>query len=459
MMKIHLTDLIDRQFYEVHKAAKSGNAEIFLRGGRGSCKSSFAAFEIILRLIGDGTAGGVILRQFQNTVENSVFAQLRWATDKAGISGRFKFLKSPYKAVYLPTGQTLFFCGADKPESLRSLVPPAGTRNKILWFEEAVQFKGAAAVRDIKQSVIRGTDQALVLYSYNPPRRTAHWINAFETSKASSVRHTSCYLNVGKPEWLGRSFLTEADSLKTINPRAYAHEYLGEPVDNDDLVFNNFERKTHVIDALNFGEVVLRTVISVDPAVERDCTAAVPIHITNLGRAVVGKVFYYEPTAPGCSPLAPSAQVSLIKKWLDGLSGKWEFDTERSVMVFDQSGLGAAVRREWEYQTGIPAIELLKERVIDSILGLKDLFDAGALYILDDDENRCPLTGRIRDVNPLIYELEHLVWASENDANNKDGIIPEGQKQDATDALRYGAKYFRDPQLLRQFSEATRLKR
>lgn len=43
------------------------------------------------------------------------------------------------------------------------------------------------------------------------------------------------------PEWLGDSFIYEAERLREINPTAYLHEYMGEPTGTGGEVFPNVE--------------------------------------------------------------------------------------------------------------------------------------------------------------------------------------------------------------------------
>lgn len=457
-MQIRLTDLIDPQYYKLHDEIKHEEySEILAKGGRGSIKSSTISVEIMLGLQKDQNACAVVYRKFLNTVELTVYEQMQWAVQMLNLRD-WNFVKSSYKAVNRRTGQVIIFKGLDKAEKTKSLKPPSGKYWKYLWFEEADQFANDAELRMVKQSVFRGYNgQTLTFYSWNPPRLLSHWIYDFEKKKTNARHHFSCYLNVArKEEWLGRSFLEEAEELKRTNPTAYAHEYLGKGSSTDGLVFGMFRRKTHIIKSLNQGEKILRTIFAIDPATENDATAGVPVHITSLGRAVVGKVFYYDPTAPGCSPLAPSAQVELINKWLRKLKGtKWAWDMSKTYIIFDPAG--APLRREMTYQTGLKAYVISKTTIIQSVWALQDLLENGTLYFLEDNEWECPLTGRKYHFNPLIKELESLSWGDGSTPRKKSGVIPEGQKQDCIDALRYGTHYFTNPQLTHQFEYAKKL--
>ena len=457
-MNVRLTELIDPQYYGVHGEIKrEENAEYLFRGGRGSVKSSFISIEIMLGLTKDANACAVIYRKYLNTVELTVYEQMQWAVQVLGLS-EWEFTKSTYKALNRRTGQVIIFKGLDKADKTKSLKSPAGKYWKYLWFEEADQFRDAQELRTVKQSVFRGYNgRTVTFYSWNPPRLLSHWIYDLDAKKSNARHHFSCYLAVRKKEeWLGRSFLEEAEELKQTNPTAYMHEYLGKGTSTDGLVFGMFRRKTHVIKSLNQGERIVRTIFAIDPATENDATAGVPVHVTNMGRAVVGKVFYYDPTAPGCSPLAPSAQVALINRWLKGLKGtKWAWDMSKTYIIFDPAG--APLRREMTYQTGLRTQVIKKTPTIESVWALQDLLENGTLYILEDYDYACPLTGRKQRLNPLVRELETLSWGDDSTPRKRNGVIPEGQKQDCIDALRYGTHYFTNPQLTHQFQYAQNL--
>ncbi len=455
---IKLSDLFDPQYNLLHHDIKQERYRDFLLyGGRGSIKSSFISLEIMLGLIRDENACAVVYRKFLNTVELTVYEQMQWAVFVLGVGEEWCFVKTAHRAINQRTGQVIIFKGLDTVGKVKSIKAPKNKYWKFLWFEEADQFRDAAELRNVKQSVFRGYNgNTMTFYSWNPPRLLQHWIYEFANGKMDARKHFSCYLAVKNREWLGKTFYEEAEELKRTNPTAYQHEYLGEGTGTDGLVFGMFRRKTHVIESLNKGEKILRTIFAIDPATENDATAGVPVHITSLGRAVVGKVFYYDPTASGCSPLAPSAQVSLINRWLKGLKGtRWAFDLSKTFIIFDPAG--APLRREMSYQTGLKTQIIKKTAIIESVWALQDLWENGTLYILEDFNYRCPLTGKPSRLNPLIRELETLSWGTDDDRKKKSGVIPEGQKQDCIDALRYATHYFTNPQLTHQFEYAQKL--
>lgn len=191
-------------------------------------------------LVSNPDVHGLVMRQVKDTLRHSVYAQLVWAIAVLGLTDRFKCTVSPLEITYRPTGQTIYFRGADEPGKIKSIKPPFGYIG-LLWFEELDQFYGPEAVRNIEQSAIRGGDLAWIFKSFNPPQSAASWANKYvQVPKASQLLHRSTYLDV-PPEWLGQVFLDEAEHLKEVNPIAYEHEYLGVANGTGGLVFGNLQ--------------------------------------------------------------------------------------------------------------------------------------------------------------------------------------------------------------------------
>lgn len=231
-----------------------GHSEYWLRGGRGSTKSSFISLAIVLGLWRDEHANAIVYRRVGNTIKDSVYEQLIWAIDTLHLAKYFKLKKSPLEIERICTGQRILFRGADNPMKSKSIKLKRGHYFKFLWFEELAEFRGMEDVRVIKQSILRGVDHAFTFYSYNPPRSAQNWVNA-EALKPREDRlvHSSTYLDVS-PDWLGDAFIAEAEAVKATNERAYRNEYLGEVTGTGGNVFENLELREITDDEINsFG--------------------------------------------------------------------------------------------------------------------------------------------------------------------------------------------------------------
>ena len=212
--------------------------EYIFYGGRGSTKSSFVGLEIINLIKKNPTMHALACRQVSNTLKDSVYNQIKWAISALDLDDEFYCTVSPIEITYKPTGQKIFFRGADDPTKIKSIKPPFGYIG-ILWLEELDQFAGPEAVRSIEQSAIRGGDDAYIFKSFNPPKTANNWANKYiKIPKENQYQLHTTYLDVPK-KWLGKTFIEEAEHLKEVNPTAYEHEYLGVANGNGGNVFDN----------------------------------------------------------------------------------------------------------------------------------------------------------------------------------------------------------------------------
>ncbi len=236
---VRLSDNIAPNFGRVHHAIKNNEySSYWLRGGRGSTKSSFAALEIILGIIKDPNANALVLRKVGDTIRTSVLETLLWAIEQLQVGAYFAHTKSPTEITYLPTGQKIIMKGLDNPLKLKSIKLKRGYF-KFQWFEEAAEFSGMVEMRNVRQSARRGGDNFVEFVTYNPPNDPAAWVNKeSEVVITDRLVHDSTYLQVPK-EWLGTQFFIDAENLRLSDPLAYQHEYLGKAVGRaEQIVFH-----------------------------------------------------------------------------------------------------------------------------------------------------------------------------------------------------------------------------
>lgn len=218
------------------------HTQYLTHGGRGSTKSSMISLVIPPLMIANPAVNALVLREVGNTLKDSVYNQLLWAIDAEGFAQFFRATKNPLEIVYMPTGQKIFFRGADDPLKIKSIKPEKGYIG-ITWFEELDQFDGEEAIRSILQSTNRGGDKFWNFFSFNPPRSRDNWANkyALDTRPDRLTVH-STYLDVPS-DWLGEQFFIDAEALKQSNELAYRHEYLGEATGTGGSVFDNIEER------------------------------------------------------------------------------------------------------------------------------------------------------------------------------------------------------------------------
>ncbi|MFC5468423.1 PBSX family phage terminase large subunit [Cohnella suwonensis] len=236
--QVALTNLIAPSFYDVHHAIKEERyTHFWLKGGRGSTKSSLISLEIILGVMRDPNANAVALRKIKENLRESVYEQLLWAIDVLGVSHLWHDSVSPMSLTYKPTGQKIIFRGADKPKKVKSSKLRRGYI-KYVWYEEIDEFD-AGDIRTINQTFLRGGPKFIVFYSFNPPKSQRNWVNAEVLEpRADRLVHHSTYETVPR-HWLGEQFFVEAEELRKKNLDAYEHEYLGKVTGTGGEVFRN----------------------------------------------------------------------------------------------------------------------------------------------------------------------------------------------------------------------------
>ena len=240
-------DVIADVFHPMIRDIRCGrHSEYILPGGRGSTKSSGISCIIPELMKNNPNIHALVLRKVGNTIKDSVYAQMKWAIDKLDLNEEFTCKISPMEITYKPTGQKIYFRGADDPLKIKSIKPEFGYIG-IVWFEELDQFAGPEEIRNIQQSALRGGDIAYKFKSFNPPRSKNNWANEYtaeaEQKDEKALVCRSTYKDVPE-EWLGEIFLNDAEHLKETNPDAYDNEYMGVANGNGGNVFEFIEERT-----------------------------------------------------------------------------------------------------------------------------------------------------------------------------------------------------------------------
>ena len=237
-----LSDLLPEKFHSVWRATLNSDIlNIVCKGGRGSGKSSDIA-HIITQLLMRYAVNAVGIRYVDNTLEQSLYEQMKWAIEQQGVSHLFKFNKSPLRITYKPRGNYMIFRGAQNPERIKSL-KDSKFPFAIGWIEELAEFKNEDEVTTITNSLLRGElDDGLFykfFYSYNPPKRKQSWVNKkYETSfqpKNAFIHHSTYKDN----PFISKEFLSEVEAARVRNPRRAEWEYDGKAIGSGVVPFDN----------------------------------------------------------------------------------------------------------------------------------------------------------------------------------------------------------------------------
>lgn len=396
-----LTNVIAPSFYEVHKDVKLGlHTHYWLKGGRGSTKSSCAGVELIIGIMKDPDANAVALRKVKDTLKDSVYEQLCWAIDILGVEQHWDKKTSPMSLTYIPTGQKIIFRGADKPKKIKSIKFAKGYC-KYIWYEEVDEFNGIEEIRMINQSLMRGGKKFVVFYTFNPPKSANNWVNTeVKLTRNDRLVHHSTYLTVPR-EWLGEQFFIEANHLKETKPKSYEHEYLGEVTGTGGEIFANVKIRRISDEEISGYENVRRGIdfgYAIDPFVYL---------VMNYSRKYRRLFIYHEIHAVGMSNRKAYTEVIKENKKNEAIIA--DSAEPKSISELNQYGL-----RVRAVKKGPDSIEF----------GIKFLQDLEEIII---DDTRCPETAR----EFLHYELE-------KDANGNFKSGYPDKNNHSIDAARYG---------------------
>ena len=242
MMAKKLSEFLPPKFHSVWRATLNQDIlNIVCKGGRGSGKSSDIA-HIVTQLLMRYAVNAVGIRYVDNTLEQSLYEQMKWAIEQQGVSHLFKFNKSPLRITYKPRGNYMIFRGAQNPERIKSL-KDSKFPFAIGWIEELAEFKNEDEVTTITNSLLRGElDDGLFykfFYSYNPPKRKQSWVNKkYETSfqpKNTFIHHSTYKDN----PFISKEFLSEVEAARARNPRRAEWEYDGKAIGSGIVPFDN----------------------------------------------------------------------------------------------------------------------------------------------------------------------------------------------------------------------------
>ena len=403
---ISLKQLIAPSFYEIHNDLKQfRHTHYWLKGGRGSTKSSFISLEVILGIMKDTQANAVVLRKVGQTLQGSVYEQLQWAVSVLGVEGYWVSKLSPLEMKYIADGREnkIVFRGADKPKKIKSTKFRKGYC-KYIWYEEVDEFGGMEEIRTINQSLLRGGSDFVVFYSYNPPQSQSNWVNEEVLQKRNDrLVHHSTYLTV-PPEWLGQQFLIEAEHLKNVKPTAYQHEYMGEVTGTGGEVFTNLTLREITDSEISHFDHIAR---GIDWGYAAD-----PFHYT---------VNHYDKTR---RRLYIYYEIQMLKLSNRKAAELVKAENKRNKLIVCDSAEPKSIAEMLAYNLKV----LGAKKGADSVeYGIKWLQDLEEIVI---DPKRCPNTAR-----------EFLEYELEKDANgNFKGHFPD-KNNHSIDAVRYSREF------------------
>ena len=211
-----------------------------VKGSRASKKSTTAALNLIYRIIKYPKSNALVVRKTYRTLQDSCYAQLRWACDRLGVKEYFDFKLSPLEIIYKPTGQKILFRGLDDPLKVTSVTVDVGYLC-FLWIEEAYEIMSESDFDMLDESIrgeVPGELFKQITLTLNPWNER-HWIKGrfFDRDDKDTLAITTNYLC---NEWLDESDRNVFERMKVHNPRRFQVAGLGNWGIAEGLVYENF---------------------------------------------------------------------------------------------------------------------------------------------------------------------------------------------------------------------------
>jgi len=375
-----------------------------VKGSRGCKKSKTAALWFIVHLMRHPEANLLVVRKVFRTLKDSCWADLRWAVRRLGVEGEWRFRTSPLEAVYLKTGQTIYFRGLDDPMKINSISVSVG-QLCWLWVEEAFEIAREAdfAMLDeaIRGEVAEGLFKQVTL-TFNPWDER-HWLKGRFFDGPPSPDVLAITVNFGVNEFLDQRDLELFAEIERRNPRRYRVVGLGEWGVHEGLIFENWRQERFDVGEVLKGEEVW------------------PVFGLDFG-------FTNDPTALFCGAVDQRGRVLYV----------WEEVYERGLTnaaVFravSELGLGREVIRADSAEP--KSIEELRRLGLSKIRAVKKGPDSVrfGIHALQEYE----LVVHPKCVN-FVREISAYVW--ERDEEKESGVNqPDGRCEDhLMDAMRY----------------------
>lgn len=357
-----------------------------LKGGRGSTKSSVISLQLVMDFLQDPQANVLIMRKVANTIELSVYEQIKWAIYMLHVDSLFEFKKSPYRIVDKRNGTAFYFSGVDDPQKLKSMMIAKGYV-RYLWFEELAEFDSWQEVDTVRASFTRKHlppgAHVVTYYSYNPPKNPYEWINEWVAQREGIpnwfVDH-STYKDVTLPNILSQDYINEINTVKSNDYDYYCWMYLGEVVGLGTNIYNMDTFQS--IDQLPEDDVITNVFYSVDTGHEVSATTCGAYGVTKKGNVILLDTYYYSPQ--GKAHKKPPSELSKdLKRFVDKVSD-WLGKQPTNMTIDSAEG---ALDNQFYNDFGIHWHKVNKLKKVDMIDRVQDLLAQGRFYYLKRPEN------------------------------------------------------------------------
>ena len=393
----------------------------------------------------------VVTRANYNSLEDSLYNEILDFAESIGQSSFYLPKVSPLR-INTTAGNTIYFKGIGGADYSRSKGFKGRKPISLIICDETQQLKDEQSLRQAIATFVRSIDGSIkskIILAGNPEMVKAHWWNAY----CRKYRYAGIYefidanyLNIKK--YLSDITLQEIENERKFNPLMYKFLYLGELDDLSGGAYGQFKREKHYISVQQWiketqGLSIEYFIWGGDGAITHDSTGLAPLAVYSNGQAYVLERFYYNPLETG-TILAPSQLASLVIEYVDKMDEKYGIVENGIPSLFSIDCASADLITQLRYNiSGYHEVKpFTKKNIINNNSVVNNCFAKNMVKIVDfggyNDFYRHRFVPTTADTEPLIYQLESVVWKN----YKLDPAIPN----DYTDALTYGInEYFINP--------------
>lgn len=359
-----------------------------LKGGRGSTKSSVISLQVVMDFLNDPNGNALIMRKVANTIELSIYEQIKWAIYQLHVQDLFKFTTSPYRITHKRTGTAFYFSGVDDPQKLKSMIIAKGYV-RWLWFEELAEFSSWEEVDAVRASFTRKRlptgVHVITYYSYNPPKNPYDWINEWVAGREGLKGwyvDQSTYLD-DTLHLLSDDYIDEINQVKQNDYDYYCWMYGGEVIGLGTNVYNAKLLKP-LVDFPD-DDYIKKLFFSQDTGQQVSATTEICVALTAKKRVILLDTYYYSP-AHQTVKKAPSDLATELYEFEGSREKQWGRTAwQRSA---DEATSDYAIDHEYYKKYGrhwhhVHKVE--KTKMIDHV---QDLLATGRFYYLDNEANK-----------------------------------------------------------------------
>lgn len=216
-----------------------------VKGSRRSKKSTTTAMNLIYLMMKYPEANTLVVRKTYRTIQDSCYAQLKWAIHQLQVDHLWDCKLSPLEMTYKPDGRKIFFRGLDDPLKITSITVDKGALT-YMWVEEAFEIDDEKAFDTLVESILGYCPEGhykQVTLTFNP-WSSSHWLKKrfFDVNDPNVFAITTNYMC---NEWLSEEDRKVFNAMKENNPDRYKTAGLGEWGIDGMVAFGEFREDVH----------------------------------------------------------------------------------------------------------------------------------------------------------------------------------------------------------------------